>query len=217
LEKKKDKKIKFNLDDYAYMDNMPHLGWLWEFERRSIDYKEAYKAQEKGENEYFRDNLSAKNLIFITSCAYDPSKTWAQIPKKRIEKITISTRQGDSKYTIQRNMDLRVRNNDIQPSKIKPKKSQGREKDLSELSLTWKRFLIVYDLIEKFNLKSNKTLKTKEVIDALYQHDSLFGKKKNIERYYKQAENLIVKGGYRNLFILESAKSMQTAFEKAKK
>ncbi len=44
--KKKQKKIAFNLADYAYMDEMPLRGWVWEFKRRSKEYRKFW--QEKG-------------------------------------------------------------------------------------------------------------------------------------------------------------------------
>jgi hypothetical protein len=39
---KEEEKIKFNPDDYAYMDSMPLEGWTWEFIRRNCDYRKYY-------------------------------------------------------------------------------------------------------------------------------------------------------------------------------
>jgi len=47
MKKKKEIEIIFNPTDYAYMDEMILEGWLWEFERRSDAYKEAYSSYEK--------------------------------------------------------------------------------------------------------------------------------------------------------------------------
>jgi len=36
--------IQFNPDNYAYMDDIPLAGWMWEFIRRSSDYIKKYQA-----------------------------------------------------------------------------------------------------------------------------------------------------------------------------
>ncbi|MBE0426373.1 MAG: hypothetical protein IBX72_06975 [Nitrospirae bacterium] len=42
-EKKKERQItKFNSTDYEYMDNLPLVGWMWEFIRRSEAYQSLY-------------------------------------------------------------------------------------------------------------------------------------------------------------------------------
>lgn len=54
---KKKKEINFNPADYEYMDDMPIEGWIWEFIRRSEEYKIAYNARREkyGKYEKFKD------------------------------------------------------------------------------------------------------------------------------------------------------------------
>lgn len=50
----KKKEPQFNPADYAYMDNMPLEGWIWEFIRRSPTYKTTF---EKGDRKLIPDKL----------------------------------------------------------------------------------------------------------------------------------------------------------------
>lgn len=43
---KKEKDLKFNTSDYDYLDDLPIEGWIWEFIRRSKDYKDFYRKWE---------------------------------------------------------------------------------------------------------------------------------------------------------------------------
>jgi hypothetical protein len=45
---KNEKKVEFKIADYAYMDDMPMNGWLWEFIRRSEAYKNRFNELHKG-------------------------------------------------------------------------------------------------------------------------------------------------------------------------
>jgi hypothetical protein len=185
--------IKFDPADYAYMDSLPAFGWLWEFERRSRKYKEAYAAEERGEGGYFKVTSPDKNLMFLTSRQYDPSKTWAEL-------------------------NPQISNKHVDATKIKPKEVKGKE-DPRVPALIWKRYIIVYDLVTKYNLKPNKNIQTDKVIVALNDYDSLFNDKKNIERYYEAARKLIDEGGYQDLLtinFLDSTPAMQKALKQAK-
>jgi hypothetical protein len=73
MKKKKEAEIIFNPADYAYMDDMPLEGWVWEFERRSEDYKKAFvELNECGKT-------SIEGLQFLETCNFDPSKRWCEV------------------------------------------------------------------------------------------------------------------------------------------
>jgi hypothetical protein len=44
---KKKEEIQFNPADYDYMDDMPLERWMWEFIRRSQDYRDFYEKWRK--------------------------------------------------------------------------------------------------------------------------------------------------------------------------
>jgi len=80
------KEMDFNPADYDYMDSMASevIGWLWEFERRSKAYKEAYSEYVlKGNFGYLENNPSANRLLFLEDCQYDPSKKWSEVEQVR--------------------------------------------------------------------------------------------------------------------------------------
>ncbi len=70
---KKKKEIEFNPADYDYMDNMPMAGWMWEFMRRSPDYRDIYEEHTQmskdNPDDYFEDwggfrPIKTSNIIF---------------------------------------------------------------------------------------------------------------------------------------------------------
>jgi len=81
---KKDKekeKQKFNSADYEYLnEDIPLLGWAWEFERRSEAYRKAYREFSSLDlNEQFLEDPSVKELFFLEPFNWDPNKTWPEV------------------------------------------------------------------------------------------------------------------------------------------
>ena len=72
---KKKKEIVFNPADYDYLDDpeMPLEGWVWEFERRSTAYRNAYTEL------IAKGKTSVTGLIFFEACEFDPSKKWREV------------------------------------------------------------------------------------------------------------------------------------------
>lgn len=70
------KKINFDPTAYAYMDTMPLLGWIWEFERRSEQYRNAYAFRQ---NNPSKENSYKKGLVYFRSQGWDPDLKWNEV------------------------------------------------------------------------------------------------------------------------------------------
>ncbi len=76
------KKAELNLSDYDYLDRISLLGWMWEFARRSKDFKDYYRNFEpiKAKGNYAQLMLFASENgpigVFALDCK-DPSEKWS--------------------------------------------------------------------------------------------------------------------------------------------
>ncbi len=78
----KKKKIKFNIDDYDYLDDIPLVGWIWEFARRSEEYKTYWKNKSVSK-QYFMPNLKARGGYYGINL--DPKTKWGEMSEAGID------------------------------------------------------------------------------------------------------------------------------------
>ena len=82
LKKKEKKKIEFNLADYDYMDNTrPLVGWVWEFMRRSDEYKKFWETgpRSEGYKAFWGDEAGNPDIFCVGDKRWvgkDPSEKW---------------------------------------------------------------------------------------------------------------------------------------------
>lgn len=55
--------IKFNPADYAYLDDIPLAGWMWEFIGRSPDYIERYKDIKRNSETAYLSTRSGRKIF----------------------------------------------------------------------------------------------------------------------------------------------------------
>lgn len=90
---KKNKDVVFNPSDYAYMDNMPLEGWIWEFIRRNDDYYWYYfdfeelknKNDKRGLVQLMDNNWDLANLPFQLK---NPLDKWFEGEEIRFDELS---------------------------------------------------------------------------------------------------------------------------------
>jgi hypothetical protein len=212
MEKKK-KMCKFKPADYDYMDNMPLMGWLWEFERRSPKYNSDYKKLQNGEQIKYEDSL-----IFIIQ-EIDPLKKWPEVSKnmkpfhvnkicpvkvfdlkkgeERLHKETgndnivialfdLSAPESIDNMLVTLKAELLKYRDKLQLPKIRSAKTAQKNKNkLIGSAKIWKSYLIVFDLVK------TEGMSYKKASDILANIDEQYGTDRNIERHFKKAVALI--------------------------
>jgi hypothetical protein len=84
--KKKEKKIAFKKSDYNYMTpDMPLIGWVWEFGRRSKEYQKYWFKGRRSAVPGMSDKISPFGHVYLN---YDPSLKWSDLVEIYIRNIT---------------------------------------------------------------------------------------------------------------------------------